>query len=275
MKIPGHIIAAGLMSIGATTGAFAQDTPSAAHLHTRYQITQMERVLTGAAEHAARMVREKLRAIVPADMLLNENVRVRGIPLEGYGLFFDVAMPPLEGTLSIFQTLDQNHLGLESAIRELTTFVESSGNANLRQAWERVELHVLPVPSAGGPSLAAPVDARSRAAGSAAALAVDTSAPAAQRPRDAIVSNPQEAYRTEVREALIDAMLDHSVALRLREADWLTVAARGNEDRPRLSPNDYESPIIQISVRGSDLSTYQAKQITREEARKRFLIKVF
>jgi hypothetical protein len=273
MKIPGHVIAAALMSIGATTGAFAQDTPP--HLHTRYQITQMERVLTGAAEHAARLVREKLRAIVPADMLLNENVRVRGIPLEGYGLFFDVAMPPLEGTLSIFQTLDQNHLGLESAMRELTSFVESTGNANLRQAWERVELHVLPLPSTGSPSLAAPVDARSRTAGSAAALAVDTSAQAAPRPRDPIVPPPQEAYRTEVREALIDAMLDHSAALRLRDGDWLTVGARGNEDRPRLSPNDYESPIIQISVRGSDLSAYLAKQIARDEARRRFVIKVF
>jgi hypothetical protein len=160
-------------------------------------------------------------------------------------------------------------------MRDLTAFVESSGNANLRQAWERVELHVLPLPSTGGPSLAGPVDARSRAAGATAALAVDTSTPAPQRPRDAIVSNPQEAYRTEVREALIDAMLDHSAALQLLDADWLTVAARGNEDRPRLSPNDYESPIIQISVRGSDLSTYQAKQITRDEARRRFLIKVF
>jgi hypothetical protein len=217
--------------------------------------------------------------MIPADMLLSENVRVRGIPLDGYGVFFDVEMPPLEGTvLSIFQTLDQNNLGLESALREINAFIESAGNTNLRQAWQRVELHLDPLSAQGTvPSGVPPADSRSLTSGSAASLSANPASRATtpQPKRDALLNNPQEAYRNEVREALIDAMLDHSSALRLAEADWLTVAARGNEDRPRLSPGDYESPIIQISVRGADLTAFQAKQISREDARKRFVVKVF
>jgi hypothetical protein len=75
--------------------------------------------------------------------------------------------------------------------------------------------------------------------------------------------------------ALEDAMLDHSAALRLADGEWLTVAARGNEDRPRLAPGDYESPIVQLNVKGSDLAAFQAKQLTREEAIARIVEKVF
>ena len=51
-------------------------------------------------------------------MLLTENARARGFRLEGYGVFFDVEVPSLEGTLPwSFRTLDQNDLGLDSALQ--------------------------------------------------------------------------------------------------------------------------------------------------------------
>ena len=271
------IVLVGTWAATAADTALAQEPASVALLRSRYQVTQMERVLGGAAEHGARVTRERLRAMIPADMLLSENVRVRGIPLEGYGLFFDVEMPPLEGTvLSIFQTLDRNNLGLESALREIDAFIESAGNTNLRQAWQRVELHLDPLAVQSGTTGSPAGDPRALASGSAASVSADPPALGSGAPkRDASVGNPQEAYRGEVRDALIDAMLDHSSALRLAEGEWLTVAARGTEDRPRLSPSDYESPIIQITVRGSDLSAFQSKQISREDARRRFRVKVF
>jgi len=272
------VVFVGTWSVATAGAALSQEPASVALLRSRYQVTQMERVLGGAAEHGAKVARERLRAMIPADMLLSENVRVRGIPLEGYGLFFDVEMPPLEGTvLSIFQALDQNNLGLESALREINAFIESAGNTNLRQAWQRVELHLDPLSAQGGTSSSPSGDSRTLASGSAAAVSADpaTLGAAVSPKRDTLIANPQEAYRSEVREALIDAMLDHSSALRLADGEWVTVAARGTEDRPRLSPADYESPIIQITVRGSDLSAFQAKQISREDARRRFRVKVF
>jgi hypothetical protein len=263
------------------TGVGAQEPSSAARLQVRYQVRQMEGVLSAAAEHGAKIAREKLRAVIPADMLLSDSVRVRGIPLEGYGLYFDVEMPPLEGViLAIFQTLDQNRLGLQSAMREVSALVNSTNNTNVQQSWRRIEMQMqASVPSAPSTGQAAggqTADPQRRLTGSAAALSVDTArAPAAGTTSGQAVSNPQDTYHREVQNALIDAMLDHSAALRITDSDWLTVAARGNDDRPRLGPGDDESPIVQISVRGAVLSSYLAKQISREEAIGRFVIKMF
>ena len=61
----------------------------------------MERVLEGAVEHGAKVTRDRLQAVVPAEMLLSDNARVRGFRLEGYGVFFDVVVPMLEGSLTV------------------------------------------------------------------------------------------------------------------------------------------------------------------------------
>ena len=47
-------------------------------------------MLEGAVEHGATVIRDRLQALLPADMLLTENARARGFRLEGYGVFFDV-----------------------------------------------------------------------------------------------------------------------------------------------------------------------------------------
>jgi hypothetical protein len=258
----------------------AQQKPSSAAeialLKARYDVTQMERVLGGAAEHGAKIAQEQMRSMIPANMLLSASVRVRGIRLDGYGFYFDVEMPPLEGTLLwALQTLDQNNLGLDSAFRELTSFVESAGTPNVRQALQRIQLQVNSVngPLSSLTTPPAPQSPTGLTTGTAAALGLNS--PAVSPARTPTTSHPQEAYRAEVKKALIDAMLDHSAALRLTENEWLTVAARGNEDRPRLAPGDYESPIVQLNLKGSDLAAFQAKQITREEVMSRIVEKVF
>ena len=123
-----------------------QARPTPQQRDQRYQITTMERVLEGAVEHGAKVTRDRMQAVVPAEMLLSDNARVRGYRLEGYGLFFDVAVPMLEGSLTwSFRTLDQNNLGLESALTALRSLVEKSGDTNFEQALKRVELQVAPV----------------------------------------------------------------------------------------------------------------------------------
>src|SRR6478735_9044209 len=115
----------------------------------RYQIGQMERLLEGAVEHGATVIRDRLQPIMPADMLLTENARARGFRLDGYGVFFDVEVPSLEGTLPwSFRTLDQNDLGLDAALRTLRAYVQSPGtDSNVQQALKRVELQVSPMTS--------------------------------------------------------------------------------------------------------------------------------
>lgn len=246
----------------------------------RYQITTMERVLEGAVEHGAKVTRDRLAGGgFPAEMLLSDNARVRGYRLEGYGLFFDVAVPMLEGSmLWSLSTLDQNNLGLQSALSSLRSLVEKSGDTNFEQALKRVELQVAPVSLTGPPSALMP---GARTLTGSAAIAADPApgapapAPAAPAVVDPILDDPVEAFHTEIRDALMNAMLDHGAALRLAPTDLFTIAARGSDDRTVLGPLNDDSQTIMISVKGADLMAYLSGQIGRDEARQRMTVRVF
>lgn len=268
MKRLASIIVAG--TITAAAPASAQQLSARAAAEQRYQIGQMERVLEGAVEHGLTVTRDRVQALaqVPADLLVSENAHARGFRLEGYGVFFDVVVPSFETTLTwSLRTLDQNDLGLDSALRTLQTHVKGEGNPDLEQALKRLELQVSPAILARATT---PVPSGARnATGSAASTTAD--APAT----DPILSDPNEAYRTEVLEALKDAMLAHSSSLGIGPNEWLTIAAKGNDDRPRLAPADSGSSTRIIRLRGSDLGDFLAGRITRDEVLKRIETRVF
>ncbi|MGE3706795.1 MAG: hypothetical protein AB7I13_16105 [Vicinamibacterales bacterium] len=259
---------------GAAWPALGQEARPGTERQQRYQIGTMERVLEGAVEHGAALTRERLQAVLPADMLLTENAVVRGFRLDGYGMFFDVAVPSLEGTFPwMFQALNQNNLGLDSALRTLRAFIENASpdDADVRQALDRVALQVAPV-SAG---LTTPGITPGATPASQTAPEPARPAPSAPAPGARILENPQEAYRAEIRDALMDAMLEHSRGLELGPEEWLTVAARSNEVRPRLAPVNTESRTVVIKVRGADLNAFLGGQISRDEARQRMNVRVF
>src|SRR3954449_918301 len=199
MKRLASILTVGTVAAAVVAPAGAQ-TAAAGRVaaEQRYQIGQMERVLEGAVEHGLTNTRDRLQALaqMPADMLVSDNAHARGFRLEGYGRFFDVVVPSFETTLTwSLRTLDQNDLGLDSALRTLQTHVKGEGDPNLEQALKRLELQVNPAVLARS-SVAVPPGTRN-ATGSAAS-ADDT-------PVDPILSDPNEAYRTEVLQALKDA----------------------------------------------------------------------
>jgi len=237
---------------------------------SRYQMLVMERVLEDAVEHGASLWRDRLQVVLPAQTLLLDNARVIGYRLEDYGIFFNVEVPSLETTMTwAVRTLDQNELGLESALKAVKAHIDASGDPNLDQAWRRVELQVAPLGTPGGvPGDANAVSAR-KVSGSAA-FAPDT----AGDPTDPILSNPEEVFRAEVMQSLIDSMLDHSSALGLAANEWLTVGARRNEVRPRIGPLDSKAPTFVIRVRGSELAAYRSGQLSREDAIKRVEVRV-
>jgi len=218
------------------------------------------------------VTRDRLQALLPAQMLISENARVRGFRLDGYGVFFDVEVPSLEGTLPwSFRTLDQNDLGLESALKALQTHVQAAGDPNLRQALERIELQVGPMTRVTR-STARTVAGALGATGSAS---VASAGAEAQSSIDPILNNPEEAYRGEVKQALMEAMLDHSGPLAIGPDEWLTIAARRNEDRARLAPADSDAQTIVIRASGADLAAFRAGRILREDAVKRIEVRVF
>jgi hypothetical protein len=91
---------------------------------------------------------------------------------------------------------------------------------------------------------------------------------------DPVFNNPDEAYRTEIREALIDAMLEHSRSLAIGPGERLTVAARRSDNRPRLGI-DTDAGTVVLSVKGSDLTAFLSGEITPQEARGRIEVRVF
>jgi hypothetical protein len=265
------IVIAGWVTAAAVPAA-AQPAAARAATEQRYQIGQMERVLEGAVEHGVTVTRDRVQALaqVPADLLVSDNAHARGFRLEGYGVFFDVVVPSFDATLTwSLRTLDQNDLGLDSALRTLQSHIKTSGDPNLEQALKRLELQVNPAVLA---RISMPDVAGARnVTGSAASAPGDKPAST----DDPILTDPNEAYRTEVIQALKDAMLAHSGSLGIGPNEWLTIAAKGNDDRPRLAPADSDARTRIIRLRGSDLAEFLAGKITREEALQRIEVRVF
>jgi hypothetical protein len=271
-------IVAGLMCGGLSASIAAQTiTPAQAaadQKQWRYQVGVMERVIESAVEHGATIMRDRLQAALPAQLLLSENARVRGFRLDGYGVFFDVEVPPVAGTMDAsllwsLRTLDQNDLGLDSALKALKTYVDSANDPNLQQAFKRIELQVTPdgaMPGAAGVSTGARI-----ATGSVASV---PPAADARTPPDAVLNDP-EAYHKEVTNAVIDAMLEHSGALAIGPDEWLTIAERGIQETPRLAAADNDSHTILIRVNGATLTAFRTGQITKEETLKRIEVRVF
>lgn len=272
VMLAGMAAAAGAQDAGRTQPASRADARSQQQVReARYQIGQMERLLEGAVEHGATAMRDRLQAVMPADMLLTDNARARGFRLDGYGVFFDVEVPDLGGSLAwSLRTLDQNDLGLDAALQTLR---QAAGNdVNLQQALKRVELQMSPM----GTSMPAPAAGATavQASGSAPAPAA-TSAPSTRSiASDPVLANPDEAYRTEIREALIDAMLEHSRGLNIGADERLTVAARRSDDRPRLGI-DTDSRTVVLSLRGADLAAFLGGHLSPQEARSRVEVRVF
>jgi len=239
---------------------------------SRYQLTMMEGVLEKAVEHGADVMRQRLRAVLPGDMLLSEPARVRGIRLAGYGVLFDINVPSMQsGPLWTLQTLDQNNLGLESALSSLRAYVAASGDPNLQQALQRVEISTAPLPAV---LTAAPAAAGPRVVSGSVASTNDATTRSSDDP---IVSNPteaslREAYHTEITDALMEAMLDYSRGLGIAAGEWLVVVAGAANDQPLLTADEQT---FVLSIKGSELADFLADRITHDEARRRIEVKVF
>lgn len=286
MKILGSLVVA----VALASPAVAQSSVRSAEARQlHYQIDMMERVLEAAVAHGAAVIRDRLQTVAPeapAELLILDSPRVRGFKLEPYGVFFDVEVPSLNGTLTwSLRTLEQNDSGVQSALNTLRSRIDPA-DAEMQQALQRVALRVnapagsapttAPEPSrTGTPTLPNTRRASAPADRQVAAASLAPSAKPAAADQDNILDNPNEAYRNEVIKALSDAMLDYSGALPVSENEWLTVAARGVYDRPLSGSAGNDAPTIMIRLRGADLSTFRAGQISRDEVLKRIEHRVF
>ena len=66
-------------------------------------------------------------------------------------------------------------------------------------------------------------------------------------------------------------MIDYSAPMQIGADQWLTVAARDDEGRDSLAPQDPLEEVVTMiyRIKGSDLQEYRQGRIDRDEVRKR------
>ncbi|MGE3274187.1 MAG: hypothetical protein AB7O67_03685 [Vicinamibacterales bacterium] len=258
----------------------------------RHQVYVMEGALARAVEFGAASLNREIRSVMPDVMVLAGRSQARGFYLDGYGVFFDVEVPVLRQSMmwSLRMMLDQDQAGVARALTALREHVKKETDpatrTSLENAIKRLELQVGPivdVPRAAGatptgrqvgPAVVLPEQpgqpGRTMASTASAQQPAATPEPAV--PMDRVwMEDPNKAYTEAVVRALVDAMIDFSTPMALGPDEWLTVAARDNEQRDTLAPQDpYEEvDTLTLRIRGADLAAYRSGQIDRDEARRR------
>jgi len=244
--------------------------PAAPHARgeQRYQIRQLESALVNAVQHAAELMGRRIQAAAPNVVLMSDTARARGFVLPDYGVFFDVEVPGLPMSVAWSMRVINRSLDMDSSLDLVRRHVEEIPDAAARreaeQALQRIELEIGVPPASAGRA--------ARGADRVQASTVATPPPAAAPP--ALPEDPNEAYTTEVKDALISAMLDYSRPMSIAPDQWLTIAARDAQG-PLFPGEAYDAMTIVLRIKGSDLAALYAERITRAEARKRVEVREF
>jgi len=266
--------------LGIAPVALAQTPlPEVDQVRARQKISMMESVLESAVANGADSLMRQVRAVMPPDALMMTGApSARGFRLEGYGVFFDVEVPAFRRTMgwTLRQMVDENGLGAASAVNQLKAYIATVQDPRMRgsleRAMRRLELQVGPV----GP-VPSDTGARTQTVGTAPVAAQSQPAPDGPMVNLAVIEDPNGVYTHEVSAAIVDAMIENSGPLPIAEGEWLTVAARDNERRDSLAPQDpFEETVTMIyRIKGSDLQAYRANKIDLEEVRRRVKIGQF
>lgn len=261
----------------------------------RHQIYVMEGALARAVEFGAQSLNREMRSVMPDVFMLAGDAQARGVYLEGYGIYFDVQVPIMRQSMmwSLRTMLERDEAGVKSAIDQLRQLTQNPAldartRASAEAALKRLELQLGPIPppqaAPGNPfgaSLGQPVASGQQTDALAPApatppLAVDVP-PSALPVEKGWVQDPNKAYTEAVQRAIIDAMIDYSMPMRIGVDESLTVAARDNEPRDTLAPpNPLEETVTLLyQIKGADLAAYRSGAIDRDEARRRVVIREF
>lgn len=258
----------------------------------RYQIAVMESVLETAVQQGAQVMTRQWRAVAPDMLLMSGTARARGFRLDGYGVFFVVDVPAMrQSVVWTWRMLDREAGGTDVALQTIRELIKSVTDAakrkDLEQAIRRLEIQVAPYsrtvdPNARGTQSGAAAVAQSGVAGGTAGVSGRAAAPAATASQAAaasamaeIMTDPGEAYTEAVKNALVEAMLDYGQPLLVTPEESVTVAARDNSARVLGGDDSGDSVTIIIRIKGSDLQSFRAGKLTRDEVRKRVEIRQY
>jgi hypothetical protein len=246
----GHTRAAGvglacLVFVATTAAAQTPSQSDAEYVKQRQRISMMEGMLERAVANGAENLMREIRQVMPDTPMLTGVPEVRGFRLEGYGVFFDVEVPALRTPLSwtLRYMADDNN-------RAAATLLTQVRQLMAQQPADRDRLELF-----------------------ARQLEERVAVTQQNRPPSPVIADPSDAYTRAVKEALVDAMIEHSTPLQLGPGEWLTVAARDNVPRDPLVPGDTDLQTLTFRVKGDDLAAFRAGRLTLEDVRKRVEIR--
>ncbi len=256
----------------------------------RHHIYVMEGALARAVDYGARQLHREILAVMPGVFMLEGEARARGVYLDAYGVFFDVRVPMMRQSMmwSMRMMLDQDDAANQAAINDLRKYMagitDASTRASLEKAVRQLERQAPGAlarntqqqvsPSRVMPEATAPA---SPGVGAAAASGIAAPRPAMPAADSLWAKDPNRAYTEAVTSALVGAMIDYSTPMNIPPDHWLTVAARDDQGRDSLAPQDPLEEVVTMiyRIKGSDLQEYRAGRIDRDEVRKRVQITQF
>ena len=239
----------------------------------------MEGVLERAVQLGVDNLRRRVRAVMPDDGLLQGGVaQVRGFPLEGYGVFFDVEVPALRQSLAwSMRTMHDTGMALARDLAKIRGLVQSVADprtqAEFDRTLRRIQQQIGPTPSVQAGQVTSPGGATSVTA--QAVASGQPPVPAGGDVDQVLLNDPNEAYTQEVRAAVIDAMIENSGQLALGDHEWLTVAARDNAPAGPFTSGNPDAVTLVLRVKGADLSAFRAGRLTLEQVRSRVEVDEF
>jgi hypothetical protein len=254
----------------------------------RHHIYVMEGALARAVDYGAKQLNRQILQAMPGVFMLEGEARARGVHLDGYGVFFDVRVPMMRQSMvwSLRMMMDQDDAANQATITELRQSLQGVTDPGTRATIEKaVRSLERQSPSQAvrkqqpvGPSGVVMPDTTLPAVGAAAASGISAPRVQAMPPADSIwVKDPNRAYTEAVTSALVDAMIDYSTPMAIAPDQWLTVAARDDEGRDSLAPQDPLEEVVTMiyRIKGSDLIEYRTGKIDRDEVRRRVQMTTF
>jgi hypothetical protein len=252
----------------------------------RHHIYVMEGALARAVDYGAKQLNREILAVMPGVFMLEGESRARGVHLEGYGVFFDVRVPMMRQSMmwSMQVLMNQGDAASRAAASDLRRYMEGITDrktlASLENAVRQLESQTpqaAPRSAQNVPGMVMP-EMRNPSSPAVEPFSVAGSRPTPTPPADSLwAKDPNRAYTEAVTRALVDAMIDYSTPMQIPADQWLTVAARDDEGRDSLAPQDPLEEIVTMiyRVKGSDLQLYRTGKIDRDEVRKRVQITQF
>jgi hypothetical protein len=254
--------------------------PAAPAESRRDEVRAMEVFLMQALQKGAQDLARQLRMNEPNSAFVTGTGRARGFVLEGYGMFFDVDVPGMKQSVVWSAQMLQLAQDRQNYLRFLASaapddprrkFVDEQLKGVERLMVQQTGTILLTNPTANTEMVP---PARGLVGAATVPVADATGARPSPVPQVEQLRDPNELYTDSVKKALIDVMLRHSAFLKIRESEWLTVAA-SDSDGPQQPGQVDELSRILLSIRGVDLLAFQSGRLTREEVLKRIEVREF